>query len=137
MLTLPVNVIGRSSQEVAGWSSEIDSGTAAAVRGGAVGVDVGVEGVVAGGVEVDVAGGSEVDVAGGSEAGVIGGVAGSAGVLTTGSDGLGSAWAVAGTNPVSRAAVTAATPSMRRFMAVLPLRRSPGSSHYLPRCFHY
>jgi hypothetical protein len=111
LLSLPVKVSGRSSQEVAGWSSEIDSGTAAAVLDGFDGVAVGVCAAVCVGVEVGV---------GGVVVGVITGVVAVVGVLVIGGDGSGSANAAVGINPISNVAATAAAPTVRKRMASSP-----------------
>jgi hypothetical protein len=125
-----VKVSGRSSQERAGWSNEIDNAAAAVLDGSVVGVSTGVDAGVDAGVEAGV----EVGVGGGVVAGVVGATVG---VLVIGSDGSGSANAPVGISPISNVAATAIAPGIRKLMAVLPLRRSPSSSRYLLRCFHY
>jgi hypothetical protein len=116
---------------VAGWSSEIDSGTAAAVLDGFDGAVVG----VCTGVDAGVEAGVEAGVGGGVVTGVDESAA--TGVLVTGRAGSGSANAPVGISPISNIAAAAVAPGIRKFMAVLPLRRSPSSSRYLLRCFHY
>jgi hypothetical protein len=114
-----VNVIGRSSQEVAGWSKEIDNAAAAA------GVPVGVDGgaVDGGAVDGTTTEGPAVDgvTAGGlTVAPAAGGVGSPELGDATGSS---AATAAVGSSPIISDAAQAIEPSARKF-----INRSPSST---------